>query len=126
MLLRDDLRPTRRPTRRNQPLETTEKAAQKVTVGVSGKAQKWLEISVWTFLTVFVISRSGARVRPPAPVIFIFVFGRVPEWPKGADCKSVALRFGGSNPPSSTPKNIFIFFSLSFLCHKRGKDDEKI
>ena len=29
-------------------------------------------------------------------------YGGVPEWPKGADCKSVALRFGGSNPPSST------------------------
>ena len=25
-------------------------------------------------------------------------FGWVPEWPKGADCKSVATRFGGSNP----------------------------
>ena len=28
-------------------------------------------------------------------------FGWVPEWPKGADCKSVASRFGGSNPPPS-------------------------
>ena len=25
-------------------------------------------------------------------------YGGVPEWPKGADCKSVAFRFGGSNP----------------------------
>ena len=32
-------------------------------------------------------------------------YGGVPEWPKGADCKSVAIRFGGSNPPSST-KNV--------------------
>ena len=30
------------------------------------------------------------------------LYGGVPEWPKGADCKSVAFRFGGSNPPSST------------------------
>ena len=29
-------------------------------------------------------------------------FGRFPEWPKGADCKSVASCFGGSNPPSPT------------------------
>ena len=29
-------------------------------------------------------------------------YGGIPEWPKGADCKSVAFRFGGSNPPSST------------------------
>ena len=27
--------------------------------------------------------------------------GWIPEWPKGADCKSVAERFGGSNPPPS-------------------------
>ncbi len=29
-------------------------------------------------------------------------FGRVPEWPKGTDCKSAAFSFGGSNPPSPT------------------------
>ena len=29
-------------------------------------------------------------------------YGWIPEWPKGADCKSVAERFGGSNPPPST------------------------
>ena len=28
-------------------------------------------------------------------------YGWIPEWPKGADCKSVAERFGGSNPPPS-------------------------
>ena len=30
------------------------------------------------------------------------IFGRVPEWPNGADCNSVVVDFGGSNPPSST------------------------
>ena len=29
-------------------------------------------------------------------------FGSVPEWPKGADCKSVVFDFGGSNPPAPT------------------------
>ena len=29
-------------------------------------------------------------------------YGGFPEWPKGADCKSVSIAFGGSNPPSST------------------------
>ena len=29
-------------------------------------------------------------------------YGRIPEWPKGADCKSVVIDFGGSNPPSPT------------------------
>ena len=28
--------------------------------------------------------------------------GEIPKWPKGADCKSVAQRFGGSNPPLPT------------------------
>ena len=28
--------------------------------------------------------------------------GGVPEWLKGADCKSVGSAFGGSNPPPST------------------------
>ncbi len=25
--------------------------------------------------------------------------GQIPEWPKGTDCKSAAICFGGSNPP---------------------------
>ena len=32
------------------------------------------------------------------------VSGSVPEWPKGADCKSVVDDFGGSNPPAPTRK----------------------
>ncbi len=28
--------------------------------------------------------------------------GEVPEWPKGADCKSAGNAFGGSNPPLTT------------------------
>ena len=28
--------------------------------------------------------------------------GGFPEWPKGADCKSVVTDFGGPNPPSPT------------------------
>ena len=29
-------------------------------------------------------------------------FGWIPEWPKGADCKSVGTAFEGSNPSPST------------------------
>ena len=29
--------------------------------------------------------------------------GRIPEWPKGADCKSVSYAFEGSNPSPPTP-----------------------
>ena len=27
------------------------------------------------------------------------IYGQIPEWPKGTDCKSAAICFGGSNPP---------------------------
>ena len=42
------------------------------------------------------------------------VYGRIPEWPKGTDCKSAGIAFGGSNPPSPTRKKHFVrsaFFS---------------
>ena len=42
-------------------------------------------------------------------------YGRIPERPKGADCKSVVTDFGGSNPPSPTKKKTIakaiVFFS---------------
>src|SRR5271154_1957664 len=31
-------------------------------------------------------------------------FGGLPEWPKGADCKSAGYAFDGSNPSPSTAK----------------------
>ena len=45
-------------------------------------------------------------------------YGGIPEWPKGADCKSVVSDFGGSNPPSPTkkivtPYGVTIFFLKS-------------
>ena len=36
----------------------------------------------------------------------VFVTGGVPEWLKGADCKSAGEAFGGSNPPPSTSYSI--------------------
>jgi hypothetical protein len=57
------------------------------------------------------------------------ILGEVPEWPKGADCKSAGSAFGGSNPPLSTicrrrficgarvvrllPNTVFIFDKFS-------------
>ena len=34
------------------------------------------------------------------------IYGKVPEWPKGTDCKSVVSDFGGSNPPLPTKLNL--------------------
>ena len=36
------------------------------------------------------------------PIASSIIYGGVPEWLKGADCKSVAFRFDGSNPSSPT------------------------
>ena len=33
--------------------------------------------------------------------IVCLLYGWIPEWPKGTDCKSAANCFGGSNPPPS-------------------------
>ena len=39
-------------------------------------------------------------------------FGWVPEWPKGADCKSVSDAFEGSNPsPSINDKKLLILIT---------------
>ncbi len=51
-------------------------------------------------------SRESLRTLPG----FSRIIGRVPEWPKGTDCKSVVSDFEGSNPSPSTS----VFSSGSF------------
>ena len=124
----------------------------------SGNDQKRPENDIYRTFLLFVISRSGVRVRLPAPsskdarctsllagakscvsapAFFLFApqslrwivsrergiiaeseYGGIPEWPKGADCKSVVSDFGGSNPPSPTKirteKCGFLFFQNLF------------
>ena len=48
------------------------------------------------------------QVRSPAP-------GEVPEWPKGADCKSVSYAFDGSNPSLPTKKSVHICVRIFYL-----------
>ena len=48
-----------------------------------------------------ICNQQVAGSNPIASSIFVLQ-GEVPEWPKGADCKSVGDAFGGSNPPLST------------------------
>ena len=48
-------------------------------------------------------------------------YGGIPEWPKGADCKSVVSDFGGSNPPSPTKKSDILwipdfFTPFCYIC----------
>ncbi len=55
----------------------------------------------------------------PTPAIFVtyfnFTYGRIPEWPKGTDCKSAAHCFGGSNPPPPSYNLILFGGSSSML-----------
>ena len=39
--------------------------------------------------------------------------GWIPEWPKGADCKSVGNAFEGSNPSPSIPNFLFIYAAVA-------------
>ena len=45
------------------------------------------------------------------------IYGQIPEWPKGTDCKSAANCFGGSNPPlpikMTLRGHLFIFNFIS-------------
>ena len=64
---------------------------------------------------IFLLTKRIAYV-----IVVVVGFGRVPEWPKGTDCKSAAFSFGGSNPPSPT-KNRLAFASLFFIhCESNG------
>ena len=51
----------------------------------------------------------------PSTSSTVLIYGEVPEWPKGADCKSVVSDFDGSNPslPTKSAKamlsRIFVF-----------------
>src|SRR3712207_5397351 len=47
-----------------------------------------------------------APARPPTVVLYAHpapTRGGLPEWPMGADCKSVGLAYEGSNPSPATP-----------------------
>ena len=50
------------------------------------------------------------------------IFGWIPEWPKGADCKSVGTAFEGSNPSPSSEFSSYIFEMWElFLCKKENR-----
>ena len=47
------------------------------------------------------------------------IYGQIPEWPKGTDCKSAANCFGGSNPP--LPMNETHAKACVFFCQMSDK-----
>ncbi len=64
--------------------------------------------SIWSFADMAQLAEQlicNQQVIGSSPIIgFEVLYGGIPEWPKGADCKSVSCAFGGSNPPSPTQK----------------------
>ena len=42
----------------------------------------------------------------------LVLYGWLPEWPKGTDCKSASTAFGGSNPPSPIIQSLFLRVSF--------------
>ena len=55
-----------------------------------------------------------------------FKNGSVPEWSKGADCKSAGSAFGGSNPPRPTSMKDSLKRVFLIICDWFGvRADEK-
>ena len=48
------------------------------------------------------ITSSKLSLKTESSIPYLLLRGWVPEWPKGADCKSVVVDFDGSNPSPST------------------------
>ena len=76
------------------------------------KRLKALKCKTWAFSSVgqsirLITGGSWVRV-PEGPPTYtnIIEYGKIPERPKGTDCKSVVSDFGGSNPPLPTNKGL--------------------
>ena len=46
------------------------------------------------------------------------ILGWIPEWPKGADCKSVSNAFEGSNPSPPIPKDKFLLVGNDLIFYE--------
>ena len=53
------------------------------------------------------------QVTGSSPVVGFY--GRIPEWPKGADCKSVSYAFEGSNPSPPIPTEEILWETIVFV-----------
>ena len=74
-------------------------------VWASGKFKRFVQIAFIQLTRVEIYGKLN-NVRDGSAIVAnanrTICYGRVPEWPKGTDCKSVSIAFGGSNPPPST------------------------
>ncbi len=71
----------------------------------------------------------GSSPSTSSTLLKIIKYGRVPERPKGADCKSVVNDFGGPNPPSPTKNphtKVWGFFFVDNFQKKKPADRNPI
>ena len=82
-------------------------ARRPVTAEVESASLFWVVVSKWKHINLWDLSSAGRasalqaeghRFEPCRS----HQYGWIPEWPKGADCKSVGNAFEGSNPSPST------------------------
>ena len=86
---------------------------------------------MWAFSSVGQSSRlitgwSWVRVPEGPPLRNNLIHGKIPERPKGTDCKSVVSDFGGSNPPLPTKgvtkygDSFFVLNLVNVFFHRYG------
>ena len=77
-----------------------------------------LQLNIWGLSSAGRASALQAEGHRFEPYRSHINHGWIPEWPKGADCKSVAFSFDGSNPSSPTKDSIAerrCFFYFGFF-----------
>ena len=57
--------------------------------------------------------RGGLSMDMKMGYCVLIEYGRIPEWPKGTDCKSAGDAFEGSNPSPS----IIFFYNFAYLLY---------
>ena len=72
-----------------------------VTAEVAGSSPAWV-VFIWDLSSAGRASALQAEGHRFEPYRSHINHGWIPEWPKGADCKSVGTAFEGSNPSPPT------------------------
>ena len=79
-----------------------------VTAEVAGSSPAWV-VFIWDLSSAGRASALQAEGHRFEPYRSHINHGWIPEWPKGADCKSVGTAFEGSNPSPSSEFSSYIF-----------------
>ena len=84
-----------------------------VTAEVESSSLFWVVYGIIAQLGEHLPYKQGVIGSSPIGPIEQNQFGWIPEWPKGADCKSVGNAFEGSNPSPSIQRKLRIVFRFN-------------